>query len=132
MKFKNAFAPTEDELREWAKDPDAEYPDEMSQDWDLILADFDMAPTLITLACEESPNRKFFISCLYILAGDCVRVGVRKAAIEKVENLFKLVPKDAPKDLQLWIKRSQILFEQPSSYEYQGWGYGDLAYNSDT
>ena len=38
MKFQNAFAPSEEELREWASDPDAEYPEEMSQDWDLILA----------------------------------------------------------------------------------------------
>lgn len=132
MKFANAFAPTEEELREWASDPDAEYPEEMSQDWDLILAEPSYASTLITLACEDSPNRGFFLSCLYIISGDCIRTRVNELSINDVREAFKLIPEHAPEDVKLWKKRSDGLFNDPSLYNYDDWGWGDLAYDSDT
>ena len=132
MKFHNAFAPSEEELREWASAPDAEYPEEMSQDWDLILAEISYAPTLIKLACEESPNRKFFLSCLYILSGDCVRAEVNNVVISKVRDSFNLIPDDAPDDIKLWQTRSDCLFNDPSLYNYNDWGWGNLAYKTNT
>ena len=129
--FKDPFNPTESELRVWANDPNAAYPEEMSQDWDLILANFDFAPSLIKLVCEESPNRKFFLSCLYILSGDCVRGKINKNCMEKVNELFMQVPHNCPADLSLWVERSKVLFNSPEKYEYDKWGWGDLANNDD-
>ena len=130
MKFEDVLYPTESELREWAKDPEAEFPEEMDQDWDLIVARFSLAPSLIKLSCEDSPNREFFVSCLYILSGNCVRTNVCMDSIKKVEGLFGLVPDNSPADLTLWVNRSIHLFKNPSFYKYPGWGYGDLAYDT--
>ncbi len=121
MKFKDALNPTEDELCQWAQDPDAEYPDEMSQDWDLILASRDLAPALI--------RREFFLGCLYTLSGDAVRGGSDDAWLNPIRALFDLVPEDAPTDLKQWVNRSKHLFLHPETYNYPDWGYGDLAYN---
>ncbi len=129
MKFVNALTPTEDELREWASDPEAEYPEEMSQDWDLILAEIGYAPTLIKLACENSPNRDFFLSCLYTLSGDCVRDQVDEKAISEIRQAFSLIPDGARQDIILWAKRSEDLFNKPNLYNYDDWGWGDLAYD---
>ncbi len=73
MKSKDALNPTDDEQREWAQAPDAEYPDEMSPDWEPNLTSRVPAPALIGLCCEDSPNREFFRSRLYTLSGDAVK-----------------------------------------------------------
>ncbi|TEW51226.1 hypothetical protein [Psychromonas algicola] len=124
MKFIDAFSPTEEELRIWASNPEAEYPVEMSQDWDLILADINYAEILIKLACEESPNKDFFLSCLYILSGASRS---DEKAISELKVMLKLVPFNASEDVKLWVKRSENLFNNPALYNYDGWGWGDLA-----
>jgi len=121
--FKDPLHPTENELRNWGNDPGAEYPDEMRQDWDLILANFNLAPILIKLVCEGSANSNFFLSCLYILSGDCVRGSIDNHSIQKVKSLFELVPPDPPAELDLWVIRSKILFNNPEQYD--NWFSGD-------
>ena len=70
MSFRDALNPTDEELRQWAYTPDAGYPEEMSQDWDLCVTDFGRAPLLLQFAADsDCPNRGFFLSCLYLLVG---------------------------------------------------------------
>ena len=128
MKFVNPFCPTESELREWARDPEAEYPEEVSQDWDLMITDFETAPMLLKLANEDSPNSQFFLACLYLLGGDCVRNGVNKVAVEKLKDILNLISTDAKPDVHLWKKRTLILLEKPKTFNYDDWCYGYLAY----
>ena len=48
----NPLDPTPEDLRVWAYTPDAEYPDEMPEDWDLMVAQIKNAPLLLELACD--------------------------------------------------------------------------------
>ncbi|HLP86188.1 MAG TPA: hypothetical protein VK157_17680 [Phycisphaerales bacterium] len=74
MKFVNPFNPTETELRAWAADADAMYPDEMSQDWDLVVAAWERASLIVELAGDEScPQQQFFLLALEALATRCLR-----------------------------------------------------------
>jgi hypothetical protein len=131
MKFINPLSPTENELREWAKNPEAEYPEEVSQDWDLIITGFETAPTLLKLANEDSPNRKFFLACLYLLAGDCVRSGFNQLSVEKLKDILSSISETAKQDIHLWAKRTLMLFEKPETFKYDDWCYGNLAYKDE-
>ncbi len=127
-RLENPLDPTPDDLRRWAYTPDADYPDEMPQDWDLMVADIEKAEQLVELASAmDCPNRTFFLGCLYILAGDCVRLVHHRHEIPRLRNVFKCVRPDAPADVRRWVERSNRLLDHPEEFEYQGWGWGDLA-----
>ena len=128
MMFDNPFEPTELELRDWAKNSEACYPDEISQDWDLVITSFETAPTLLKLANEESPNRKFFLRCLYLLAGDCVRNGVKQHKVNQLLSVLELMPMNAKSVIILWVKRTNELINTPSLFNYHEWCEGQLAY----
>jgi hypothetical protein len=122
--------PTPDDLRLWAYTPEADYPDEMSQDWDLVITDFARAPLFLQFASDTAcPNRKFFLRCLYILAGDCVRTSGGHTGIPHLREVLQLVVPDAPRDIHLWVERTEHLLAHPKSYNYTRWGWGDLAYD---
>ena len=63
----NPFDPTDDELRQWARS-DGPWP---VQDFDLIVAEAERLSLLLELA--SSPQREFFLRCLYLVVGDAVR-----------------------------------------------------------
>ena len=129
-KLSDPINPTSDDLRLWAYTPDAEYPDEMSQDWDLCIIDFERAPLLLQFASDPvCPNRKFFLRCLYTLAGDCIRIPAGRASIPNLREVLQLVASDAPQDIQLWVQRTGHLLEHPEIYDYNRWGWGDFAYD---
>ena len=122
--------PTPDDLRLWAYTPDAMYPDEMPQDWDLCITDFERAPLLLQFASDLAcPNRKFFLRCLYTLVGDCIRTPAGHADILDLHKVLQLVTLDAPQDIQLWVRRTEHLLAHPETYDYDHWGWGDLAYD---
>lgn len=120
--------PTPDDLRRWAYTPDAEYPDEMPQDWDLCVATIDRAQLLLEFASDAAcPTRGFFLGCLYILAGDCVRLEHHQRDLTKLRDILRAVPPTAPKEVLLWAERTNYLIAHPESFEYGKWGWGDLA-----
>jgi tetratricopeptide (TPR) repeat protein len=58
------FNPTDDQLRSWASDRNAE----STEDWDVVLA-HDPRPVYLELASDPAcPNRSFFVRVLYIAA----------------------------------------------------------------
>lgn len=132
-KLSDPLNPTADDLRLWAYTPDAHYPDEMSQDWDLCITDFGRAPLLLQFASDPvCPNRKFFLACLYLLAGDTVRTPAGNHLIPQLTEVLRLVSPEAPKDIHLWVERTGHLLTHPESYDYDSWGWGDLAYDEHT
>ncbi len=85
----NPIDPTPEDLRLWAYTRDAEYPDEMSQDWDLCVISFERAPLILEFASDENcPNRRFFLGCLYTMAGDCVRTEAGRRNIPKLRAVL--------------------------------------------
>src|ERR1700741_4331650 len=110
----NPIDPTPEDLRLWAYTPEASYPDEVSQDWDLCVISFERAPLIIEFAADEScPNRYFFLSCLYTMAGDCVRTEAGKQNIPRLRSVLESVPDNASRLVKLWVQRSEHLLEHP-------------------
>lgn len=124
----NPLDPTPEDLRLWAYTVDASYPDEMSQDWDLCVISFERAPLILELASDENcPNRGFFLSCLYTMAGDCVRTEAGRVDIPKLRSVLESVPAHADRRVRLWVQRTKQLLDDPESYDYDRWGWGDFA-----
>ena len=132
MKFKDAFNPTDEELTEWAFTEGATYPDEISQDWDLVITDFDRADLFIRLANDlDCPKRKFFLACLYLLIGDCERTEAGKRNIPQAKALLANINVTLVDDLALWQQRSLDLLDKRIKFNYQKWCLGGLAYRDD-
>ena len=125
MKFADVVNPTADELRQWASNPDAVYPDEIPQDWDLIVADWSRVVLIVELASDEAcPNRDFFLAVLYLMAGDCVRTPGGEANIPDLRALLTRLEKTSSKPLALFRDRAAALFADPSKFEYDLWCNG--------
>jgi len=132
-KLSNPINPTAEDLRLWAYTPDADYPDEMSQDWDLCVTSFERAPLLVQFASDpDCPNRKFLLSCLYILAGDSVRDPDDRSDVPRIQEILRLVAPDAPPDVLRWVQRTERLLARPETYDYNRWGWGYFAYDDST
>lgn len=127
-KLTNPTDPTPEDLRLWAYTPEAEYPDEMPQDWDLCVISFERAPVILELASDEScPNRRFFLGCLYTMAGDCVRTDAGRRDIPRLRAVLSSVPNNPDPLIGLWLRRTQNLLEHPETYNYDSWSWGGLA-----
>jgi hypothetical protein len=122
MRFEDVVNPTADELRKWAADPNAMYPDDMSQDFDLMVADWGRINLIVELASDSScPNRTFFVGVLYLMAGDCVRTSGGTQDIPKLKELLqRLAQSDSP-ELQLFRSRALELLKDPSTFDYNLW-----------
>jgi hypothetical protein len=126
----NPIDPTPEDLRLWAYTPDAQYPDEMSQDWDLCVISFERAPLMIEFASDDNcPNRRFFLACLYTMAGDCVRNEAGRRNIPQLRAVLGSLPEKPNRLVDLWAQRTRNLLDHPESYDYDSWGWGDLARN---
>jgi hypothetical protein len=122
MKFADAVNPTEAELREWAADPDADYPDEMSQDWDLIVADWSRVGVIVELAGDAAcPTRGFFLAVLYLMAGDCVRTPAGGVNLRDLRALLARLENTPSEPLRLFCTRALALMADPSTFDYSLW-----------
>jgi hypothetical protein len=133
MKFADIVNPTEAELREWAADPTASYPDEMSQDWDLIVADRPRVDLIVELAGDEScPTRRFFLAVLYLMAGDCVRNAAGNVNIPNLRALLARLENVHCGSLRVFRTRALALLADPSKFDYSSWCDGGYAYGRDS
>jgi hypothetical protein len=132
MKFADIVNPTEAELREWAADPEADYPEEMSQDWDLIVADWSRADLIAELAGDAAcPTRGFFLAVLYLMAGDCVRTGAGNVNIPDLRTLLARLETTPSESLRLFRTRALALLTDPSKFNYSLWCGGGYAHGHD-
>jgi hypothetical protein len=128
MKFADIHNPTEAELREWAQ-TDGSYPEQVEQDWDLIVADWSRVDLITELAADEScPTHPFFLAVLYLMAGDCVRTPAGTANIPNLKALLERLENTLSEPLRLFRTRTLTLLADPSTFDYNQWCDGDFAY----
>ena len=124
--FVDPVNPTRDEVVAWAYDSRAGAP--VAQDWDLVVADDEIAPALVDLAADPvCPKRTFALHCLYIYAGDSVRTGFRAHTKRRLRKLLELA--DATNDawVTLWAYNTRALVKDPKLFDYVEWCEGGLA-----
>ncbi|MGH8794251.1 MAG: hypothetical protein ACRDXX_16590 [Stackebrandtia sp.] len=125
--FDSPVNPSSDELRAWAYDPGAGAPQTAAQ-WDLLLADDPLAPTLVELAADPiCPKRTFALHCLYLYAADAVRTGFRAHPRRKVKKLLEQADSTADAWVELWAENTRALIGNPDLFDYRDWCQGGLA-----
>jgi hypothetical protein len=132
MKFADIVNPTEAELRQWAANPNASYPDEMSQDWDLVVADWARVDLIAELAGDDScPTSGFFLAVLYLMAGDCVRNVAGNVNVSNLRALLARLENTPSESLRLFRTRALALLADPLKFDYSLWCDGGYAYGRD-
>lgn len=127
--FVDAVNPTDDEIVRWAFIEGAHYPPEMSQDWDLCVAEPARRELLLRLASDATcPNRKFFLSCLYLMVGDCVRSSGRTWNREEASAWLGTTQIQAPADVRRFFERAGDLVTGRTAFVYEQWCDGGYAY----
>jgi hypothetical protein len=124
--MRDAFDPTDDELRAWAQSGDFA----AMEDWDLLIAEPERASVLIELAAHGPPgSREFFLHCLYLLVGDAVRSRFNTATEQTVEAVLAGAETTAreSESIAVWLARGRRLLEHPDEFEYEAWCGGGLA-----
>ena len=130
--FRDAVNPSDEELVRWAYIEDANYPPEMSQDWDLCVTEPRRADLFVKLASDmKCPNRAFFLSCLYLLVGDAVRSNGRTWGLEEATQWLARRSAECPKDLATFFERANDLIARPESFDYDKWCWHGYAYGID-
>jgi hypothetical protein len=125
--FVNPVNPQPEELRAWAYDPAAGAPQTAAQ-WDLLLADDELVPTLVELAADPvCPKRTFALHCLYLYAADAVRTGFRAHPKRRVKKLLDQAEDTADAWVTLWVANTYALIKNPDLFDYYEWCQGGLA-----
>ncbi|GLZ80551.1 hypothetical protein Afil01_53580 [Actinorhabdospora filicis] len=124
--FADPVNPTREEVVAWAYDPAAGVP--MSQDWDLMVAEDDIAPALVDLAADPvCPKRTFALHCLYIYAGDAVRTGFRAHPKRRLVKVLEVADTKGDPWVSLWVHNTRALIAEPGLFDYADWCDGGLA-----
>ncbi|TWJ11428.1 hypothetical protein LX16_2147 [Stackebrandtia albiflava] len=125
--FASAVNPTAEELRAWANDP-AAGPPQIAAQWDLLLADDPLMPTLVELAADPMcPKRTFALHCLYLYAADAVRTGFRAHPRRRVRRLLEQAAATQDAWVLLWVHNTKALISDPELFDYKEWCQGGLA-----
>lgn len=125
--FANPVNPTPEELRAWAFDSNAGPPQTAAQ-WDLLLADDPLMPTLVALAADPvCPKRTFALHCLYLYAADAVRTGFRAHPKRKVRKILEQAEATQDAWVDLWVQNTRALIKDPDLFDYHDWCQGGLA-----
>ncbi len=132
--FRDILEPTGEEIRRWAYSSGGDYPDEMEQDWDLIVADCTRLELIAELASDPAcETRAFFVSCLYLLSGECVRYSdqIDHSSMQKIRQFIASHRASFDNLLTKWADRSLDLFEHPETFDYGKWCWHGHAYGID-
>ena len=120
------FAPTDEEVREWAYGPSPIM--EPVQDFDLMLAMPLRLPLLLELASDSTcPSSDWFLHCLYLVVGDAVRSTFHTCPRSQIETYVGLGAKSNSPLVQRWAERSVGLLARPETFSYELWCAGGLA-----
>ena len=97
------------------------------EDFDLMVADHERVPLLLGLS--TSPQREFFISCLYLVVGDAVRSNFNTTELPDLELALEHGDEVAPSDpaIARWLSDSRRLLAHPDTFDYDAWCDGGLA-----
>ncbi|MEU0431650.1 hypothetical protein [Streptomyces sp. NPDC006290] len=118
--FDDVYNPTLEEMTAWAYAPDAQDP--VSQDWDLVATRPAFGSLFLTLAADrQCPQRRFFLGCLYLLAGDAVRTRFRIMPEESLIELTGEAILIGEVRVSTWAARTRTLVGAPESFVYEDW-----------
>lgn len=117
--IKDAWNVYKDELRVWAYDADAPWPD---QDFDLSVAEMYFSDLIIEFAADhQCPKRLFFLGCAYLLVGDAVMTDYQSRSKNEVQSFLAAVKKQDQDSLNRLYERSVELLENPGIFDYDLW-----------
>ncbi|AUG75857.1 hypothetical protein CFP65_0936 [Kitasatospora sp. MMS16-BH015] len=118
--FADPANPTPEELTTWAYTRNAPAP--FDQDWDIILTRPAFGPLFLSLAADRKcPNRRFFLGCLYLLAGTAVRSHFRTMPEAALTALTHQATSPANPWTTTWATRTRALLRSPESFTYTAW-----------
>lgn len=109
------YDPSDDDLRAWAQG-DGMWPVE---DFDLIVAAIHDRVSLL-LELSTSPQREFFVGCLYLVVGDAVRSNFNTTALPDLEFALDHSTEAALSDpaIARWLSDSRRLLAHPDTFNY--------------
>ena len=117
--MRDPWNPRKHELRVWAYDPEASWPD---QDFDLSVAELCFSELILEFANDDScPKKEFFLSCAYILIGDAVMTEYGFRTKEDVEGFLIEVNAIKNERMSLLYNRAIELMNNPPSFDYDLW-----------
>ena len=123
--FVDPWNPKPDEIRAWAYDSDAMYPEE---DFDLALSWAGHELVYFELVDDEAcPKRTLFLSVLYLMVGDAVRSGFNVAPEQVVREFIERGNDYNHPDIQKWQERSRALLANHDLFDYDLWCSGGYA-----
>jgi hypothetical protein len=125
--FANLVDPRPDELRAWAYQPESVPLDVMPEDWDLLIAGDDLAPTVFELAMDpQCPARRFFQHCMYIYAADSVRQNATGPRRRRLKRYVERAEEAGDEPMSVWAHNCRVLIDRPEIFEYAEWIEGGL------
>jgi hypothetical protein len=120
--FEDAANPTDKEIVRWAYIDGAQNPPEVPQDWQLCVAEPPRADLMVRLASDEKcPNRRFFLSCLYLLIGDAVRTNGKTWPLEEASAWLTRQTDQRSEETALFVNRARELLAKPETFDYKKW-----------
>ncbi|MGY0230447.1 hypothetical protein PT931_01530 [Longispora urticae] len=125
--FANPVDPTGAEMREWAYHPDSVSLAGLPPDWDLLVAQDSLIPTLYELAADaQCPARRFALHCLYIYTADAVRTDFRAHPKRRLKKMIDRAGGEPDEQLRMWAANAQALISHPELFDYAEWCQGGL------
>jgi hypothetical protein len=123
--FTDPINPSEAELHAWAYTPGAVEP---VRDFDLILESDARDELYLEFAADtDCPQRRYFLSLLYLIVGNAVRSEFQSRDALALEDFVKRVAVTRDPLLQLFVARSRALMAAPETFSYSAWCGGELA-----
>ncbi len=118
---------TQEEIKEWAYDADAEVPD---QSWHLLVGRLEYSDLLLELVSDENcPQRIYLLSCLYHMVGNYISAEIKPS--EMLEDLLDVLDKARKIDsaiIKTWVERSYHIIKNPKEFVYFDWCLGGYAF----
>lgn len=123
--FANPVDPTPAEMRAWAYHPDSVDLQTLPHDWDLLVVNEQLIPTLFDLGMDTTcPARRFALHCLYIYAANEIRS--QSNPKRRLRKMLEHAEQDGDALLAIWAHNVRALMGRPQLFEYHDWCEGGL------
>ena len=130
MGFIDPTDPRPEELWSWAYHPEGTSFESLPPEWDLLIADDPLAPTLFDLAMDSGcPARRFALHCLYIYAADGVRRHVNRRRKRKLHRYVQRAHELGDEQMTIWAHNCTMLMNHPELFDYHDWVEAGLVRN---
>lgn len=121
--IKNVYMPSEEDILEWAFNPDPKWPE---SDWDYYVLRDQNDSLIVKLANDKNcPKRNFFLHALYYFIGDAFnnRTHVSEEKRARIRKLTSLVGESDSESLIIWKQRVEDLLSSKIEFDPEKWLY---------